>query len=340
MWSRWRWVGGGVGLLKQRLTPVVNISHGYGGKLRSLNPPLLGLRDIATECGGGRGRGMIPSSFVFNEFKRGICSSPEDSGYWRSSDNGCNAEKQSGKSDTMSFSEAKKLIRSVNVESLKSKLESVGKEVIPFSELLQVCENTGVARSPEEASAYARVLDEAGVILLFRDKVYLHPQKVADLVRRAVPLELTCEDSTGEELRKLQEKKLEIDTLAHKQVRRILWCGLGGSLLQVGLFFRLTFWEFSWDVMEPVAFFVTSAGLVVGYAYFLFTSRDPTYQDFMKRLFISRQKKLIKRYNFDVERYKELQRRTIQSLDANTILKKRLGMELDLDDAYQKGLNS
>ncbi|MCI15139.1 hypothetical protein A2U01_0036275, partial [Trifolium medium] len=28
------------------------------------------------------------------------------------------------------------------------------------------------------ASAFAKVLDEAGVILLFRDKVYLHPDKV------------------------------------------------------------------------------------------------------------------------------------------------------------------
>ena len=36
----------------------------------------------------------------------------------------------------------------------------------------------GVARSNEEAAALAQVLDEAGVILLFRDKVYLHPDKV------------------------------------------------------------------------------------------------------------------------------------------------------------------
>ncbi|KAF7831200.1 calcium uniporter protein 6, mitochondrial-like [Senna tora] len=237
----------------------------------------------------------------------------------------------------MSFNEAKKLMKLVNVESLKMKLDMEGKEVIPYSELLRVCESMGVARSPQEASSYARVLDEAGVILLFRDKVYLHPQKVADLVRRAVPLALLSEDDpTKEELKKLQEKKIEIDTLAHKQVRRILWSGLGASLLQVGLFFRLTFWEFSWDVMEPIAFFVTSSGLVIGYAYFLFTSRDPTYQDFMKRLFISRQKKLIKRYNFDVERFKELQKKSITSLDARTILNKHLGIELDLEDSLQK----
>lgn len=79
---------------------------------------------------------------------------------------------------SMSFSEAKKLMRLVNVEALKLKLGTEGKEVIGYSELLEACESMGVAKTNDEAVAFARVLDEAGVILLFRDKVYLHPDKV------------------------------------------------------------------------------------------------------------------------------------------------------------------
>ena len=52
----------------------------------------------------------------------------------------------------MSFAEARRLMRLVNVEA---------------------CESMGVARS----AAFVQVLDEAGV-LLFRDKVYFHPDKV------------------------------------------------------------------------------------------------------------------------------------------------------------------
>ncbi|KAG4963994.1 hypothetical protein JHK86_040862 [Glycine max] len=242
-----------------------------------------------------------------------------------------------GTEGSISFGDAKKFMRLVNVESLKMKLGRDGKEIIPFCELLQECKSMGVARSSEEALAFAKVLDEAGVILLFRDKVYLHPDKVVDLVRRAVPLALTAEDDPmREELKKLQEKKEEIDVLAHKQVRRILWSGLGFGVVTVGLFFRLTFWEFSWDVMEPITYFTTATGLVVGYAYFLFTSRDPTYQDFMKRLFLSRQRKLYMRYNFDVERFKELQCKCKTPLNAKTILKNRMGLELDLDDALHR----
>ncbi|KAF5751293.1 Coiled-coil domain-containing protein [Tripterygium wilfordii] len=224
--------------------------------------------------------------------------------------------------DTITFAEAKKLMRLVNVEALKMKLGMEGKEVIGYQELLKACESMGVARSLDEAAAFARVLDEAGVVLLFRDKVYLHPDKVVDLVRKAVPIALTPEDDPlRDELKRLQEKKEEIDVLAHRQVRCILWCGMGLALTQVGLFFRLTFWEFSWDVMEPIAFFVTTTGIVVGYGYFLFTSRDPTYQDFMKRLFLSRQRKLFKKRHFDVDRFKELQNKCKTPLDATGLSK-------------------
>lgn len=239
-------------------------------------------------------------------------------------------DSNSGSGNSISFAEAKRVMRLVNVEALKTKLGMDGKEVIGYSELLEACESMGVARSPEEAAAFAQVLDEAGVVLLFRDKVYLHPDKVVDLVRRAVPLALTSEDDpVRDELKKLQEKKEDIDVLAHNQVRRILWSGLGFAVLQVGLFFRLTFWEFSWDVMEPIAFFATTTGIVTGYAYFLFTSRDPTYQDLRKRLFLSRQRKLFQKQNFDIERFKELQKKCRTPLDATASIKNRVGLELE-----------
>ncbi|KAK1286886.1 hypothetical protein QJS10_CPB20g00011 [Acorus calamus] len=216
----------------------------------------------------------------------------------------------------MTCAEAKRLMRLVNVEGLKRMLGSECGEVIGYSDLLNACLDNGVSRSREEASAFARSLDDAGVVLLFRDKVYLHPDKVVELVRRAVPLALAPDDDPQrEELKNLQKRKEEIDMLVHRQVRRILWGGLGFLVVQVGLFFRLTFWDFSWDVMEPITFFTATTGLIIGYAYFLFTSRDPTYRDFMKRLFLSRQRKFFKKQNFDIERYMELQKKCRSPLD-------------------------
>ncbi|KAL0458984.1 UNVERIFIED_CONTAM: Calcium uniporter protein 5, mitochondrial [Sesamum latifolium] len=281
------------------------------------------------------GSGLRPAVYCSNQFPR--CRLMGSSPFYRycssavAGDGG--SESRSGSASTMSYGEAKRLMRLVNVEALKEKLGTEDKEVITYAELLQACQNMGVAKSADEAAAYARVLDDAGVVMLFRDKVYLHPNKVVDLVRTAVPLSLLPDDDPRkDELKLLQEKKNEIDLLAHKQVRRILWTGLGLSVVQISLFFRLTFWEFSWDVMEPIAFFTTSAGIVIGYAYFMFTSRDPSYQDLLKRLFVSRQRKLIRRKNFDVQRFVELQKQCKLPLDPQASIKRRIGVELEPED--------
>ncbi|XP_008788024.2 calcium uniporter protein 6, mitochondrial-like [Phoenix dactylifera] len=256
-----------------------------------------------------------PYSFSFASASPTASPSPPSSTAAWEADHGISGG-ATAQPDAITLAEAKRLMRLVNVEALKRKLERDGEEVIGFSQLLEECEGMGMARTREEAMAFARVLDEAGVLLLFRDKVYLHPDKVVDLIRRAVPLVLEPEnDPRIEELKQLQRKKEEIDMLAHKQVRRILWSGLVFLVVQVGLFFRLTFWEFSWDVMEPIAFFTTTTSIVVGYAYFLFTSKDPTYQDLMKRLFLSRQRKLSQGHNFDMRRYMELQKHCKYPLD-------------------------
>lgn len=169
------------------------------------------------------------------------------------------------------------------------------------------------------------------LMLVYFAQSYVPCVQVVDLVRRAMPLALAPEDDPRrDELKRLQEKKEEIDRLAHKQVRRILWSGLGLTMAQVGLFFRLTFWEFSWDVMEPIAFFTTTAGIIVGYAYFLITSNDPTYQDMVKRLFLSRQRKLFKKHNFDIDRFLELQKTCKSPLDVSAYVKSR---RTELEDA-------
>ncbi|XP_010520551.1 PREDICTED: calcium uniporter protein 6, mitochondrial-like [Tarenaya hassleriana] len=233
---------------------------------------------------------------------------------------------------------AKKHMRMENVEEMKKKLQSVAeKEVMAYKDLLEASEKMGIANSLDEARAFARVLDDAGLVLIFRNSVYLHPDKVVDRIRKAVPLALTPEDDpTREEFKKLKILKEEIDVEAHKQVRRILWCGLAYSVVQVGVLFRLTFWEFSWDVMEPITFFTTATGLIVGYGYFLITSRDPSYQDLMKRLFLFRQRKLLDKYGFDVGRFRELETRRCSrhgSCHASASIKNRVGLDLDLDDA-------
>ncbi|KAK3230157.1 hypothetical protein Dsin_002038, partial [Dipteronia sinensis] len=87
----------------------------------------------------------------------GSKSSEEDGSIWKS--------KPRHGLDNITFDEAKTLMRLVNMESLKMKLGTDGKEVIGYSELLETCKSMGMARSIEKAIAFARVLNEAGVVI-------------------------------------------------------------------------------------------------------------------------------------------------------------------------------
>jgi hypothetical protein len=168
MWGRWCCSGGAFRSLSKRVSSIVNLTHTYEEKFHPFCPPLLGLRGVCSN-NGGKGKGVGYFSVMLNQMKKGLSSSSYSTVV------GVNGN---GKEETISFSEAKKLMRLVNVESLKIKLGMEGKEVISYNELLQACENIGIARNKDEAAQFAKVLDEAGVVLLFRDKVYLHPDKV------------------------------------------------------------------------------------------------------------------------------------------------------------------
>jgi len=41
--------------------------------------------------------------------------------------------------------------------------------------------------------------------------------------------------------------------------------------VQFGILARLTWWEYSWDIMEPVTYFVTYGTVMATYAYYVLT---------------------------------------------------------------------
>lgn len=104
----------------------------------------------------------------------------------------------------------------------------------------------------------------------------------------------------------MEKQKDEIDLEAEKLVHKELWCGFGFMALQTAALMRFTFWDLSWDVMEPMCFYLTSIYFLAGYAFFLRTSTDPTFEGFFQARFKTWQKRLIENRNFDIQRFKEL----------------------------------
>eukprot|EP00253_Pinus_taeda_P026604 PITA_26604 len=150
----------------------------------------------------------------------------------------------------------------------------------------------------EGAKEITKLLDESGAILIIGDRVYLRPEQVARAVEAVVPL---IDDHRREELQEMEKKKVEIDLKAKKLVHIELQCGFGFLSLQTTALMRFTFGDLSWDVMEPICFYLTLIYFLAGYAFFLRTSTNPTFEGFFQARFETKQKRLMKQKNFNTE---------------------------------------
>lgn len=131
--------------------------------------------------------------------------------------------------------------------------------------------------------------------------------QVTQTVEDMIPLSLNHQsDRMREELKKMEGKKHEIDKKAAALVRKELWLGLGFMVAQTAGLMRLTFWELSWDVMEPICFYLTSFYFLAGYSFFLRTSKEPSFESFFASRFATKQRSLMEEHKFNLTRFNEL----------------------------------
>lgn len=208
----------------------------------------------------------------------------------------------------ISIDDARKIIRLSQVERLKTKLRNIPMSSISYSEFTRICvEDCG--NNKEQGAEFAKLLDESGSVIVLGNIVFLRPDQVAKSMETMISRSIaTPNDPRLKQLDEMEKQKAMIDKKAKAQVQAELFCGLGLLLGQTLGFMRLTFWELSWDVMEPICFFVTSLHFALGYGFFLSTSTEPTFEGFFRRRFKAKQKKLMASHNFDINNYNELRR--------------------------------
>ncbi|XP_032290986.1 calcium uniporter protein, mitochondrial isoform X3 [Drosophila virilis] len=114
------------------------------------------------------------------------------------------------------------------------------------------------------------------------------------------------------ELEPLEEKKMELFKKAERRTNMMTWVGLGLMSVQFGILARLTWWEYSWDIMEPVTYFVTYGTTMAMYAYYCVTKREYIMENVYNRQYSLNIYKNAKKVQFDVEHYNRLKRRSAE----------------------------
>ncbi|KAL2333673.1 hypothetical protein Fmac_014886 [Flemingia macrophylla] len=205
--------------------------------------------------------------------------------------------------------DVKKVLRAAQIENVKSKLRRIPQSCITYSELVRLCSEN--CSDKDQAMNVAKILDDSVSVIIIGDVVFLRPEQVAKSIEALFPIAGAKEkekekESVRKEVEEMEKEKRRIEKRAETLVRRELWAGLGFVMAQTAAFMRLTFWELSWDVMEPICFYVTSMYFMAGYTFFLRTSKEPCFEGFYQSRFTTHEKRLMKLHNFDIARYNQL----------------------------------
>ncbi|XP_068239010.1 calcium uniporter protein, mitochondrial-like isoform X2 [Palaemon carinicauda] len=114
------------------------------------------------------------------------------------------------------------------------------------------------------------------------------------------------------QLAPLEKKRENLVSAAERRTSILAWAGLGYMALQFGFLARLTWWEYSWDIMEPVTYFVTYGTAIGAYAYYVLTKQDFVLPEVRDRQFLISFHKRAKKVGMDVEKYNRLKDRIAQ----------------------------
>ncbi|KAJ8335766.1 hypothetical protein SKAU_G00391080 [Synaphobranchus kaupii] len=143
-------------------------------------------------------------------------------------------------------------------------------------------------------------------------------------------------DQLKQELSPLETVKAQLAHRAESSSGRALWTGLALLSVQGGALGWLTWWVYSWDVMEPVTYFITYGTSIGVFAYFVLTKQDYIYPDAKDRQFLHYFYKGAKKERFDVQRYNQLRDELTQVQEDLRRLKKPIQQQLPMEQILPK----
>ncbi|KAI9155954.1 hypothetical protein H9P43_009064 [Blastocladiella emersonii ATCC 22665] len=121
---------------------------------------------------------------------------------------------------------------------------------------------------------------------------------------------LTAELAAAEPaLASLAATKTQLDAQSLRSANLFVWGGLGFLCAQWGLMARLTWWEYSWDVMEPISYFLTFGTGIASYMFYVVTRREYSYEVHSDLHVSARQAALYRANRLDIDEYIRLRDR-------------------------------
>lgn len=200
-------------------------------------------------------------------------------------------------------------------ERLTAEAEST--DIMDYGDVIKIGVEIGLTE--KEAADMVATMHNSGCLLRVYDAVYLKPSEMVEALVEKLPMP-TADNSKlvaeyeiklaaiREELSPLEEKMDSIHRSSNSRARSYLWLGLFLLVFQLGAFIRLTFWELSWDVMEPIGFFVQLFAGIIGYTWFMLYGTEMTYGNIYESYYGAGKKRKLSGMDELAEKHKSLMR--------------------------------
>ncbi|KAJ8269625.1 hypothetical protein COCON_G00122320 [Conger conger] len=104
----------------------------------------------------------------------------------------------------------------------------------------------------------------------------------------------------------MEKVKTRVERKAEHMCSWAMWAGVAVLSVQGGVLAWFTWWVYSWDIMEPITYFLTYSTSMGFLSYYILTKQDCTYADVKNRQFLHNFYKVAKREGFDVHKYNSL----------------------------------
>lgn len=206
---------------------------------------------------------------------------------------------------------------------------------------LRICDRHGIGE--QEAKLLLQAWHESGMLLHWKTAQIVFGQP--DVISHQVIRLLGVDDTHTR--RQLEHEQSRLATLtrnnaslqssfdilnakARRFADRVIWAGFGFIGLQYAAMVRLTYWELSWDVMEPVTWTWSFAYTLAGIAFFASTRTEFTYDGIRSLIQRRRLERLLTKHGFDQETFRRNTADIEASRDRMRTLETRLEEGADL----------
>lgn len=108
------------------------------------------------------------------------------------------------------------------------------------------------------------------------------------------------------QLESMHEIKRTCDKEAQRGAKRMAIGGFGILVAYWGVVARLTFWDYGWDVMEPITYLSGLSTVICGYLWFLYQGREVSYSSVLDSSISTRREALYKSHGLDIDRWLDL----------------------------------